>query len=66
MRIFINSQPHEAEPQSTLENTLSQLNIDLEGSAIAINNQVVPKSDWAETLLNQDDAIMVFRAIAGG
>lgn len=34
--------------------------------AVAINNNVIAKNHWSETLLNEGDSISVFTAIAGG
>jgi sulfur carrier protein len=36
------------------------------GIAVAINNTVIPKSDWNETPLNQNDEILIITAAAGG
>jgi sulfur carrier protein len=36
------------------------------GYALAINNTVIPKTKWAETLLNEGDKILVIQATQGG
>ena len=36
------------------------------GAAVAVNNQIVTKDDWAAYILNNDDKISIFGAIAGG
>lgn len=36
------------------------------GHALAINGQVVPKSQWQHTRLEQGDELAVFQVIAGG
>ena len=36
------------------------------GYALAINNTVVPKSKWVETLLSEGDKILVIQATQGG
>ena len=36
------------------------------GVAVAINFSVIPRSNWATTLLNESDAVEVIRATAGG
>lgn len=49
---------------------LSELLIKLEckddGVAVAINNQVVTKDQWSVQILNHNDKISIFGAIAGG
>jgi sulfur carrier protein len=37
-----------------------------EGLAVALNEQLVPRSSWATTLLHPDDTIEIVRAIGGG
>ncbi|WP_067223200.1 sulfur carrier protein ThiS [Marinomonas gallaica] len=34
--------------------------------AVAVNQQVVPRSQWSECLLNDNDRIDIFESIAGG
>jgi len=36
------------------------------GYALAINNIVIPKTKWTETLLNEGDKILVIQATQGG
>lgn len=36
------------------------------GIAVAINNQVIPKTAWATTLLQHQDSILIITATQGG
>lgn len=36
------------------------------GIAVALNNRIVPLSAWAETLLNDQDSILIITATQGG
>lgn len=36
------------------------------GIAFAINNSVIPKTDWATTLLSETDDILIITATQGG
>jgi sulfur carrier protein len=36
------------------------------GYALAINNMVIPKTKWAETLLKESDKVLVIQATQGG
>ena len=45
---------------------LIQLNKNEQGIAIAINQQVVPKSLWSSTELNEQSQVFIFESIAGG
>ncbi|MBJ7537740.1 sulfur carrier protein ThiS [Marinomonas transparens] len=50
----------------TLLDLLAVLGKPIEGVAIAINQSIVPKSIWAETLLETDAQVFIFESIAGG
>ena len=39
---------------------------DLANVAVAINQHIVPKSQWAQHCCHQDDQVDVFSAVAGG
>ncbi|MGL6129356.1 sulfur carrier protein ThiS [Chryseobacterium artocarpi] len=36
------------------------------GIAVALNNRIVPLSAWAETLLNNNDSVLIITATQGG
>ncbi|NGM67115.1 sulfur carrier protein ThiS [Sphingobacterium sp. SGR-19] len=36
------------------------------GIAVAVNNQVVPKTQWASTVLQDSDSILIITATQGG
>lgn len=36
------------------------------GQAVAVDNKVVPKTQWADTQLTEDMKITVIRAVCGG
>lgn len=36
------------------------------GIAVAINNQVIPKSLWAETSLKEKEEVLIIKATQGG
>lgn len=46
-----------------LENVL---NIPAKGVAVAINHNIVPKTDWSSQLLRSGDQIMLIKATQGG
>jgi sulfur carrier protein len=67
MNIEINS-----EIKTVIENFSAQQVFELlqihntNGYALAINNTVIPKTKWTETLLNAGDKILVIQATQGG
>ncbi|MFS4472810.1 sulfur carrier protein ThiS [Chryseobacterium sp. T20] len=36
------------------------------GIAVALNNRIIPLSIWAETILNNNDSILIITATQGG
>jgi len=37
-----------------------------QGVAVAINQQVVPRTDWSSIVLNPNDQVLIIRATQGG
>lgn len=52
------------------ENLEALLAIELPGKkkgiAVALNNRIIPLSVWAETILNNNDSILIITATQGG
>ncbi|WP_417527377.1 sulfur carrier protein ThiS [Marinomonas shanghaiensis] len=65
MKIVLNEEPYEF-VGNTLEDLLLELEKSQQGIAIAINQQVVPKSLWRATKLNEQSQVFIFESIAGG
>jgi sulfur carrier protein len=67
MEITLNNKTH-----SILENTvlfdlvLSQLGDKQKGVAVAVNDSVVPKSEWQNFIVNKNDNILIIKATQGG
>ena len=64
--IVINDQPYQVASESNLQKIINQFDLPEMGCVFAINNHVVPRGDWASTVLSQGDNISLFQAIAGG
>ena len=67
MNFTINDRPHEAEEGANLSCVLSSLDIsDLRGWAVAINQNVILRDEYEETLLHEGDEVMLIQASQGG
>ena len=64
--IVINDQSHQVASESNLQQIVSQLTLPEMGCVFAINDNVIPRSEWPNTVLSQGDSISLFQAIAGG
>ena len=65
MNIVLNDKPFEFYGD-TLTDLLDYLEKETKGIAIAVNQQVVPKSLWSSTKLSEQSQIFIFESIAGG
>lgn len=67
MVAFVNNKPIELQAQDTISAALRSVQIiDPKGIAVAVNNTVIPKSDWEKFLVKENDQITVIRATQGG
>ena len=66
MEVFINHSPVETDAATTLAELLMQEGIAADGIAVAIDNKVVPRSEWPTTRLQAGAKITVIRAVCGG
>jgi len=64
--ISINDQAHQVASESNLQQIIRQFELPEMGCVFAINNTVVPHSEWGCTVLSQGDSLSLFQAIAGG
>lgn len=68
MNIKVNGETKAISPGLTLQQLLSDLEIDPSrpGIAVAIDQEVVPRTKWKETEIQPDNEIEIIRAAQGG
>ncbi|MRT06305.1 sulfur carrier protein ThiS [Ewingella americana] len=66
MKLIINDELHHFATPLTLLDLLKQLNHSQEGSALAVNQVIIPRHNWSSHMLADGDNILLFQAIAGG
>ncbi|MDR1672014.1 MAG: sulfur carrier protein ThiS [Bacteroidales bacterium] len=66
MNIILNDKPYEAAEGVSLASFVESLGLKPQGIAVAINGEVVPKDQWAETFLFDRQEIMLIHAVSGG
>ena len=65
MNVLLNGNAHSIETSCTVGELISML--ELEGKfAVEINQNIIPRSEYASTQLNPDDMIEIVNAIGGG
>ena len=67
MPVLVNNKEHELLAGDTVQELLRRINInDERGIAVALNNQVLSKSEWPSTLLAEKDKLTIIKATQGG
>ena len=65
--IFINDKEHPLEKETALKELFQSLSIDIsKGIAIAINNNVIPRSKWDTHKVQSNDKVLLIKATQGG
>ena len=66
MNITVNGKAMDVEPGLTVEGLLALLEIKREYTAVAVNREITPKSDYATLKLGDGDKIEIVRPMGGG
>lgn len=66
MRIQLNGEPFELPDGATVAALLIRLDLTGRRIAVELNQDIVPRSQHAETSLNEGDQVEVVHAIGGG
>lgn len=66
MEVTINHKPVGVDTPMSLAELLAREGIPAEGVAVAVNNRVVPRGEWASKPLEEGMKITVIRAVCGG
>ena len=67
MTVFVNSNPINLTAASTLLQVLEQEQLhEQRGIAVAVNNAVIPKTEWQQKAIHDNDKIVIIKASQGG
>ncbi|MFB7585728.1 sulfur carrier protein ThiS [Streptomyces sp. NPDC056169] len=66
MNVSVNGEPRELTGPVSLDALVSTLSTAPTGVAAAVNETVVPRGEWAATLLGEGDRVEVLTAVQGG
>lgn len=66
MKIILNGSPREVADGSTVATVVTELARAGSGTAVALNDEVVRRGQWADTTLRDDDRLEVLTAVQGG
>ncbi len=68
MNIQINGKDREIRNNLNITELLKELGFNPEqpGIAVAVNREVIPKTDWDKTIIHEDNEVEIIRAVQGG
>jgi sulfur carrier protein len=66
MRILFNDEPMKCEDGLTVAVLLDKLRQLKPGTALALNQQILPREQWEHQQVSEGDQILLFQVIAGG
>lgn len=65
MKVKVNNKEMEISV-ATVADFAKEQQLPATGVAVAINNQMVPRTDWAEHAIKEGDDIVILKAFCGG
>lgn len=66
MKVQVNNKEVEMIPDSTLTQLIAQLELPVQGIAIAVNNKMIPRTEWERFTLYENDNLVIIKAACGG
>ena len=66
MKVQVNNKEVEIAPDSTLTQLTAQLELPVQGIAIAVNNKMIPRTEWEGFILHENDNLVIIKAACGG
>lgn len=66
MQIVLNGESRRLEGEATVAALLEQLQLNGRRLAVEVNEEVVPRSEYAKVPLREGDRVEIVRAIGGG
>ena len=64
--VKVNNKEHQFSASISLQEILEQLKITTNGIAVAINQNIITKSDWSTTRLAHNQSVLIIKATQGG
>ena len=66
MTVTVNGEPRALAGETTVATLLEALEVRCDGTAVALNDEVVPRDRHAATALREGDRLEIIVAVAGG
>ena len=66
MKIIVNNKEVDLIQGNTIADLARQLELPLQGVAIALHNRMIPRAQWKEQVLQPGDSLVIIKAACGG
>jgi sulfur carrier protein len=66
VKIIVNGQPRDVEAGTTVDGLLDLLGVPRQFTAVAVNREITPKSEYRTVKLAEGDRVEVVRPMGGG
>ena len=66
MKVQVNNKEVEIDSVSTLTQLIMKLELPSQGIAVAINNKMIPRTEWEHFSLQENDNLVIIKAACGG
>lgn len=66
MKVQVNNKEVTLADASSLAQLTQQLELPAVGMAIAVNNQLIPRTEWDKFVLHDNDNLVIIKAACGG
>lgn len=66
MKVQVNNKEVKITDASTIIQLTEQLELPSQGIAIAVNNKMIPRTEWNEFVLRESDNLVIIKAACGG
>jgi thiazole synthase len=65
-KVFVNGEYRELADDTTVETVVTELGVNRSGTAVAVDGEVIPRGEWAQTELRDGQELEVLHAVQGG
>ncbi len=66
MKVQVNNKEVEVSSSSTIIQLTDQLGLSIQGVAVAVNNKMIPRAEWDNFHLTENDHLVIVKAACGG
>jgi sulfur carrier protein len=66
MKVFVNGEEKDLSDATSLSELITEIDLPVARIAIELNREVVRRSDWGSTMLNDGDRIEIVHFVGGG